>query len=137
MSPSGLSNTHQACHAADMPSPAVAIPDQRTSKAKAESVLLRRRLQGGYDAKCAAVARPRTGQVFHPEKPVQQGCISNMTPQQGNDVLGRCRRVHRQECRRGLTPGSPKPPLHMLTVLKCHFHPSTILNNKGKLQALL
>ena len=25
----------------------------------------------------------------------------------------------------------------LLTVLKCHFHPSTILNNKGKLHALL
>ena len=25
----------------------------------------------------------------------------------------------------------------LLTELKCHFHPSTILNNKGKLHALL
>ena len=25
----------------------------------------------------------------------------------------------------------------VLTVLKCHFHPSTILNSKGKLHALL
>jgi hypothetical protein len=67
--PRGLSNTHPACRAEDLPSPAVAAHDQRTRNAKVKMVLQRRRLSEGYEGKGAAVARPRSEHGFHLKNP--------------------------------------------------------------------
>jgi hypothetical protein len=63
---------------------------------------------------------------FSPRKPHARGLyLQHDSPNGENDALGRHRHIHRQERRRGLTPGAPNPLLHAHgSALPSHSHNS-------------